>query len=47
MFIAYKKGLVKLKGDNVLHHLIWALKFNGCAISNQEIDELVKMGKKN
>ena len=45
VYIAYKKGLVKLKnGQTVLDALLWAVKFKGCSISNDEIAEIKKIG---
>lgn len=38
-YIAYKKGLINLKGDNVLDALLYGTKYKGCAISRQEIEE--------
>jgi len=43
-YIAYKKGLVGVKGKNVLRSLVNALKYKGCAISYEEIDEIGRMG---
>ncbi len=43
IYIAYKNGLVRLKGSMVLDALLYALKFKGCAISNHEIEEIKKM----
>lgn len=43
VFVAYKKGLVKLKGKKVLEALLYATKFKGSAISYEEIDELKKL----
>jgi|WetSurMetagenome_2_1015567.scaffolds.fasta_scaffold65632_3 hypothetical protein len=45
IFIAYKKGLVKLKNGIVLDALLYALKFNGCSISDEEINEIKKLTK--
>jgi len=44
MYIAYKKGLIKLKNGNVLDALLYAVKFNGCSISDEEISEIKKLG---
>lgn len=44
MFFAYKKGIVTLKNHDVLDALLYALKFNGCAISDEEIIEMEKLG---
>lgn len=43
MYVAHKKNLVKLKEKNVLDALLYALKFSGCAITDEEIDEIKKM----
>jgi len=43
IYIAYKKKLVKLKSKMVLDALLWALKYKGCAISNDEIEEIKKL----
>jgi hypothetical protein len=40
VYIMYKKGIVKLKGPEVLDALLWAVKFKGCAISGDEIKEI-------
>jgi hypothetical protein len=40
VYIAYKKGIVKLKNGNVLDALLYAVKFNGCSISDEEISEI-------
>lgn len=42
-YVAYKKGLIKLKGKNVLDALLFAVKFKGCAISGDEINEIKKL----
>lgn len=42
MYIAYKKGLVKLK-NHVLEALLYAVKFKGCSISFEEIDKMKRM----
>ena len=44
MYIAYKKGIVKLKNHNVLDAILYALKLNGCSISDEEINEIERMG---
>ncbi len=44
VYIAYKKGIVKLKNPKILDALLYAMKFNGCAISDEEILEIEKMG---
>ncbi|MDP2672190.1 MAG: hypothetical protein Q8O84_00060 [Nanoarchaeota archaeon] len=43
MYVAYKKGLINLKGKEVLDALLYALKFKGCAISFDEIEEIKKI----
>jgi len=43
VYIAYKKGLVKLKNGNVLDALLYATKFKGASISIQEIEEIKRL----
>ncbi|MEK6917569.1 MAG: hypothetical protein AABW51_01335 [Nanoarchaeota archaeon] len=43
LYVSYKKGLVKLKGPMVLDALLYAVKFKGCAISDDEIKEIEKI----
>ena len=44
IFIAYKKGIVKLRNhDNVLDALLYAMKLNGCSISDDEISEMKRL----
>ncbi len=43
-YVAYKKGLTKLKGKQSLDALLFALKFKGCSISHEEIEEIEKLG---
>lgn len=38
-YIAYKKGLVELKDKKTLEALLYALKYRGCSISGDEIEE--------
>lgn len=41
MYVAWKKGLLGLQdGKTVLDAVLWALKFKGCAISGDEIQEI-------
>lgn len=40
IYIAYKKGLVKLKSEKALDSLLHAMKFKGASISNGEIEEI-------
>jgi predicted nucleic acid-binding protein len=42
VYIAYKKGLVKLKND-VLDALLYAVKYKGCSISTQEIEDIKRL----
>ena len=44
VYVAYKKGLVKLKGDLVLDALLYAVKFKGAAISGDEIEQIKRIG---
>lgn len=44
MYVAWKKNLVELKnGGSVLDALLWAVKFKGCAISGDEINEIMRI----
>ena len=43
VYIAYKKGLVNLSDGNVLDALLYAVKFKGCSISDDEIREIKKL----
>lgn len=43
MYVAYKKGLIRWKNKNLLDGLLYALKFKGCAISYEEIDQIKKI----
>ena len=43
-YVAYKKGLLDLKGGLVLDAILYALKFKGAAISGEEIEEIKKLG---
>ena len=45
VYIAYKKGLIKLKNGFVLDALLYAVKFKGCAISDEEIREIKKLAQ--
>lgn len=44
VYVAYKKGLIKLKDGNVLNALLYAVKFKGAAISGDEIKEIQRIG---
>lgn len=43
IYIAYKKGIVKLKNHDVLDALLYALKLNGCSISDEEISDMERL----
>ncbi len=43
MYLAYKKNLIEWKGKEILDALLYALKFKGCAISSDEIEEIKKL----
>lgn len=43
MHMTYKKGLTRLKGNLVLDAILYALKFKGCSITGEEIEELKRM----
>lgn len=43
VYIAYKKGLVDIKDDIALDALLYAVKYKGCSISNEEIEEIEKL----
>ena len=42
-YVAYKKGLVKIKDKEVLDALLYAMKFKGAAISSEEIEEMKRL----
>lgn len=45
VYVAYKKDLVKIKdGSLVLDALLYAMKFKGASISDQEIEEIKRIG---
>lgn len=43
MYVAYKKGLIRWKNKDVLDGLLYALKFKGCAISFEEIEQIKRI----
>ena len=43
IYLAYKKNLIEWKGKEILDALLYALKFKGCAISIDEIEEIKKL----
>jgi len=45
LYVAYKKGVVRLKNGLVLDGLLYAVKFKGCSISEEEINEMKKLGR--
>ncbi|MFH1607925.1 MAG: hypothetical protein ABIA78_02225, partial [archaeon] len=44
IYVAYKKGLIKVGNGKLLDALLWALKSKGCAITNEEIVEMKRLG---
>lgn len=42
-YLAYKKGLIGVKGKNTLSAIINALRFKGCSVSNEDIAKFKKM----
>lgn len=42
-FVANKKGLVRIKEKRILDALLYALKFKGCSISEEEIEKMKKL----
>ncbi len=43
VYVAYKKGLIKINDKRALEALLYATKYKGCAISWDEIDQLKKL----
>lgn len=43
IYIAYKKNITKLSGKRSLEAYLYALKFKGCSISQEEINEIVNL----
>lgn len=43
VYVAYKKGLIRLQGKKVLEAVLYATKFKGTAISFEEIETLKKI----
>ncbi len=43
VYVAYKKGLIRIKKPQVLDALLYAMKFKGCAISDEEIEEIKRI----
>jgi len=45
LFIAYKKNLIDIqKSKDLLDALLYGVKFKGCAISSEEVEEMKKLG---
>ena len=44
VYVVYKKNLARLKNGPVLDALLWAVKFKGCSISRDEIEEIKRLG---
>ncbi len=44
IYVAHKKGILRLKGAENLSAVLYALKYKGCAISGREIQEMRKLG---
>ena len=43
LYIAYKKNLVELKNGKVLDALLYAVKYRGCSVSKNEIEEIKRL----
>lgn len=43
VYVAYKKGLIKINHPKILEALLFATKFKGSSVSYEEINELKKM----
>lgn len=44
MYVEWKKGLIDIKdGIPLLDALLWALKFKGCSVSQEEIEEIKRL----
>jgi hypothetical protein len=44
IYVAWKKKITKYKNGEVLDALLYAMKFKGCAISDEEIHEIKRIG---
>jgi hypothetical protein len=44
IYVAYKKKMIKIKNGMLLDAILYALKFRGCSISDEEINEIKKLG---
>jgi predicted nucleic acid-binding protein len=45
VFIAYKRKIIDIKGNNLLDALLYAVKFKGASISESEIAEVKKIAR--
>ncbi|MBS3094089.1 hypothetical protein J4474_00335 [Candidatus Pacearchaeota archaeon] len=43
VYVMHKKGVIQLDGETTLDALLWAVKLNGCSISEDEIQEIKKI----
>ena len=43
IYLAYKNNLIRWEGKEILDALLYALKFKGCAISSEEIEEIKRI----
>jgi len=43
IYVAYKKGLLRLNGSENISAVLYALKYKGCAISGKEIQEMKRL----
>ena len=43
IYVAWKKGFINFKGPKVLDALLWAMKSKGCAITEDEIEEIKRL----
>ena len=43
VYLAYKKKLVKLGNHNLLDALLYAVKYKGCSISREEIEQIKRL----
>ena len=43
VYVAYKKGFIKLNDKRALEALLYATKYKGCAISWEEIEQLKRL----
>jgi len=45
VYIAHKKGLFQLKDPRTLEAMLYGMKFKGCSVSEQEIQEILSLEK--